>query len=502
MNPTLHETTIAATAFKLLLFPAYKSTDFEVHRNWLAITYSQPVRRWYYETTSRWTLDYPPFFAGFEWLLSLLAQFFDPDMLIVNNLGYSSNSTVLFQRLSVIFTELIFVYALYKLVGCVSDTSKQSAHAIALSLLLSPGLLIIDHIHFQYNGFMNGLLLLSILLARLPTTFLGSAMLFAAVLCLKHIYLYLAPAYFVYLLRNYCLGPNINLRYLFSHIRSRNCIRLGATIIGIFGASFGPFAYWGQLPHLATRLFPFSRGLCHAYWAPNVWALYSFVDRALVYFAPQLGLHVQAGAIKNVTRGLIGDTAFAVLPQITPRLTFLLTVIFQILPLMKLFTQSTFDNFIGAVTLCAFASFLFGWHVHEKAILLVIVPFSLLALKDHRYFTTFRPLAVAGHLSLFPLLFTAPELPIKFVYTATWLVIFLHAFEKLVIASPTGSCCLFDRLMTLFILFAIPVAIYTSLVHGLFFGDKYEFLPLVVTSCYSAVGIMVSWIGLLRLYFA
>jgi alpha-1,3-glucosyltransferase len=156
--------------------------------------------------------------------------------------------------------------------------NKQAAHAASLSILLSPGLLIIDHIHFQYNGFLYGILILSLVLARERSTLLLSGLLFAALLCLKHIYLYLAPAYFVFLLRAYCLSPRSIYRIQFA-----NAISLGTGIIAVFAAAFGPFVYWGQMDQVLSRLFPFSRGLCHAYWAPNVWAMYSFTDRLLIY---------------------------------------------------------------------------------------------------------------------------------------------------------------------------------------------------------------------------
>lgn len=394
-------------------------------------------------------------------------------------------------------------------------TSKRASQAVAISILLSPGLLIIDHIHFQYNGCMYGLLIVSLVLAKKRSSYLASGLLFATLLCMKHIYAYLAPAYFVFLLREYCLSP----RSIFS-IQLLNGIKLGGGIAAILGAAFGPFALRNQIPQILSRLFPFSRGLCHAYWAPNMWALYSFSDRILIYrtysigpstyhalaaniitVGPRLGLPVNLDAVNSVTRGLVGDTSFAVLPEITPNMCFALTLATMFPPLVKLFMNATWDNFIGAITLCGYSSFLFGWHVHEKAILLVIIPFSLISLKDRRYFGAFRPLAVAGHVSLFPLLFTPSEFPIKTVYTIFWLSLFLMVFDRLAPASTRPRFFLFDRFNTLYIAVSIPLIAYCSLVHEIVLGKSYEFLPLMFTSSYAAVGVVGSWIGFSVVYF-
>jgi alpha-1,3-glucosyltransferase len=83
---------------------------------------------------------------------------------------------------------------------------------------------------------------------------------------------------------------------------------------------------------------------------------------------------VDVSSVSSSSRGLVGDTSFAILPNVKPVHTFLITIIFQSVFLVKLWRTPTYRSFLTALTLCGYTSYMFGWHVHEKAILLVLVP--------------------------------------------------------------------------------------------------------------------------------
>ncbi|XP_024110307.1 probable dolichyl pyrophosphate Glc1Man9GlcNAc2 alpha-1,3-glucosyltransferase isoform X3 [Pongo pygmaeus] len=434
---------LGVTLLKCLLIPTYHSTDFEVHRNWLAITHSLPISQWYYEATSEWTLDYPPFFAWFEYILSHVAKYFDQEMLNVHNLNYSSSRTLLFQRFSVIFMDVLFVYAVRECCKCIDgkkvgkELTEKPKFILSVLLLWNFGLLIVDHIHFQYNGFLFGLMLLSI--ARLfQKRHMEGAFLFAVLLHFKHIYLYVAPAYGVYLLRSYCFTankPDGSIRWKsFSFVR---LISLGLVVFLVSALSLGPFLALNQLPQVFSRLFPFKRGLCHAYWAPNFWALYNALDKVLSVIGPR--------------------------------------------------------GFLRCLTLCALSSFMFGWHVHEKAILLAILPMSLLSVGKAGDASIFLILTTTGHYSLFPLLFTAPELPIKILLMLLFTIYSISSLKTLFRKEKP----LFNWMETFYLLGLGPLEVCCEFVFPFTsWKVKYPFIPLLLTSVYCAVGITYAWFKL------
>ncbi|MCI4386597.1 hypothetical protein PGIGA_G00064230 [Pangasianodon gigas] len=491
---------LGVSFLKCLLINAYHSTDFEVHRNWLAITHSLPVSKWYYEVTSEWTLDYPPLFAWFEFGLSHIAKYFDPKMLVVENLNYASPATVLFQRLSVIITDVIFIYAVRECCKCLredrgKDLLAKPSFILAALLLWNCGLLIVDHIHFQYNGFLFGILLLSVA-RHLQNRHFEGALLFSILLNLKHIYLYIAPAYGIFLLRCFCFTQsNADGSVRWKSFSLFRLVALGFIVLSTFAVSFGPFIILGQIPQVLSRLFPFKRGLCHAYWAPNIWALYNIADKALSVLGVKFKLLDQNKLPKaSMTGGLVQEFQHSVLPPVSPLVTLVCTLL-SILPV--LFSTWRRPNgargFLRCMIICALGSFMFGWHVHEKAILMAILPLSFLAVESKEDARTFLILSTTGHVSLFPLLFTAPELPIKILFMLMFTIFSFTSLKKLF--SKAGW--LVNSVEAVYLLGLVPLELICEIVYPLTrWQQTLPFIPLLLTSVYCALGVVYCFIRL------
>ena len=443
----------------------YKSTDFEVHRNWLAITYSLPFREWYKESRNIWTLDYPPFFAYFEYALSIVAQFFDPQMLSVDNIDYESYGTVLFQRLSVIcISDLVL-----GLCVILAVPRTNSVKALILTLF-SSSLFIVDHIHFQYNGMMLGLLILSAVLIE-ENRFLLGAFTYMFLVFFKHIYLYAAPVYFVYCLGRFVVGKSDGFA---------NLAKLATVVIATTAAAVVPLIVSDQLGAAIGRMFPFGRGLVHSYWAPNLWALYLFGDRVLGKFFSPSSQGVSS------TRGLVQVTDNAVLWNVTPGMTFGLTLAVYLVFLRFVWLAAR-QRKISLLTLVAYGNaicFFFGWHIHEKAILMITLPLIVQTMRDDKNREYVWMLAFLSCMSLLPLLPLAQETVLKWTLAATGAVI------DCIILDPRSTK---RGVMICFIGAAVLPEVFRVFVHGVFMKEsKFEFLPLMITSVVHAV--MLGWL--------
>ncbi|KAK7399955.1 hypothetical protein VNO78_11152 [Psophocarpus tetragonolobus] len=499
---------LVATCIKILLFPSYRSTDFEVHRNWLALTYSLPLYQWYFDETSPWTLDYPPFFAYFERFLSSFAHLIDPQIVhLQEGLNYSSNKVVYFQRVTVILSDLSLLYGVYRLTQNL-DSRKQK---LIWSLVIwSPMLFIVDHVHFQYNGFLIGILLISLSYLEEGRDLLGGFV-FAVLLCFKHLFAVAAPVYFVYLLRHYCWG---------GIVRGFNrLLIMGGVVTAVFASAFGPFFHLGQIQQVIQRLFPFGRGLCHAYWAPNFWVFYIMSDKGLAFIFRKLGFNVQTPTA-SFTAGLVGDSSpFSVLPKITPFVTFIMVILALSPCLFKVWKNPQPQMISRWIAYAYTCGFLFGWHVHEKASLHFVIPLAIVAaqtLEDARHYFL---LSIVSCYSIFPLLFETQEYPIKILLLLLHSILMWSGFSAQFYGGaetarvPTNSKKKADQFGSednsgaatkkgfvigwiggIYLIGLVVVEIWGQILHPLVLGDKFAFAPLMLISIYCAFGMMYSWI--------
>lgn len=439
-----------------------------------------------------------------------MARHVDPGMLTLEPL-YFSKKTLYFLRFSVILVDALYLISCAILSNVLVEHwytgrkgfEKRLKLAIFAVLSSNSGLFLLDNIHFQYNSFLYGIFFLS-LSAIISQKLLLGAFLFATLLNFKHLYIYYVPAFVAFYIKAYLLPFD---KKFFIRI-----FELASTLFIVLALSFGPFYIKGGMPailQIIERLFPFKRGLTHAYWAPNVWSLYNLVDLILYKSIESFKM---AGTLSppEYTKGLVREYTHSVIPNITPFLTLaliIISIIPSIIPLYKSHKKMRSNNecevklqqaFFLSIILSAYAFYLFGWHVHEKAILMALLPMCAFGFVVPRYICPMILLSIAGQISLLPLLFTPVECLLKYglilahfsVTIFSLYKVFGLEFDQLITCSSTK----FIALLAIFGLFY-------NFLHTTFLPNFAEFLPLMVISNTCAVCIVISYIQILMLTF-
>ena len=165
------------------------------------------------------------------------------------------------------------------------------------------------------------------------------------------------------------------------------------------------------------------------------------------------------------------------------------------------------------VSACSLCAFVFGWHVHEKAILGVLVPAAVAVALDAgdasvdasefaRRAGEYLFVSTAGTCALSPLLFESRERPIKWCAVALGTLAQRGALRLALLAKvppEKGAGARGDRsearmlhpvAWVYLVLGAVALEWYVASGHAFVFGaDRLEFLPLALTSTYWAGGV-------------
>ncbi|RYG47990.1 hypothetical protein EON67_08030, partial [archaeon] len=343
---------IACVCVKVLLGVGYASTDFEVHRAWGALAVSAHPSAWYTDTTSVWTVDYPPAFMWAQRAWALVARALVPEATRVSAEPVMNSHVLAVQRASVIATDVaLYVatcalavvckqyfryvlstgvrlaarvratavtrtckHALFFLHGSARACARARAHCCSLShdegyvtrvlvsCMLCFGLLMVDGIHFQYNGYLLSLFFVCLTLMYTRRLMAASAA-YTLLILSKHLFLAAGPVIAIFLVAAACESATPHRRAPPLRIVAR-LTGMASAVVAVILATCWPWMSSDarMVAHnaavIASRLFPFQRGLVHAYWAPNVWALYLSVDKLAAVVARRVGLTflLRAGA--------------------------------------------------------------------------------------------------------------------------------------------------------------------------------------------------------------
>lgn len=326
-------------------------------------------------------------------------------------------------RATVVISEyLVYVPAVVNFLRRYAQMQGVHAWPASIALvaaLMQPATILIDHGHFQYNTVMLGLVVAS-LDAILAGRMLWACIFFVGSLGFKQMALYYAPVMFAFLL-GVCIFPRVRiLRLLCISIITLVALAVlfapfivnatGTEARSIFASAPQPpllqalplevdkdyalYAPLFQLTQIVHRVFPFSRGIFEDKVA-NAWcAIHTFYK-----------LHrFETGVLQQVALG----TTFASI----------------VAPCAIIFRHPRASLLLPALASTSWGFFLFSFQVHEKSVLLPLLPMTLLLGGDGGLSKETRAWVgwanMLGSWTLFPLLKREDLRVPYFVITLLW----------------------------------------------------------------------------------
>jgi alpha-1,3-glucosyltransferase len=209
--------------------------------------------------------------------------------------------------------------------------------------------------------------------------------------------------------------------------------------------------------------------------------------------------------------------AYCCLLQVGPKATAALVLLAQLPCLVALWHQPRPSKFALAVTYANLCGFMWGYHVHEKAIITALLPLAwALAANEDLHPSSFVLLSSAGHVGIFPLLHQMAEIPVRWALALVYYVGSLWAVPALASSSvaaavPTGAAssrsgkprqqagspgmlpAWLGMPVKLYLVGLVLLEAYCSTGHQLLLQGRLPFLPLLLTSTYCAVGVGWVW---------
>lgn len=357
--------------------------DYEAQRHWMEITMHLPMSQWYFYDLQYWGLDYPPLTAYHSWIMGRVGSLFNPSWFALDTSRgmeqqilkvYMRATVIIFEYLTYIPAAVIFNRKLAQSRG----VNKWESSIALVAILMQPATILIDHAHFQYNTVMLGFVL-ACMSSLLSDRHLWACVFFVAALCYKQMALYFAPTVFAYLV-GVCLLPEP---------RIGRFIGIAFITVLSFAAIFGPLILGSLYDHHRGISIPLST--TERTLNPLFAQILPYIDSQSLFYPSLLQLSQAMHRIFPFARGLFEDKvanlwcAFHTLhklhsypiQQMQRIASFAtLTTILPACMTISLFPRKELLPWAMAST--AWGFFLCSFQVHEKSVLLPLLPMTVL----------------------------------------------------------------------------------------------------------------------------